>query len=185
MAAETPVDHEVRISRVEAEVGSLARSVGDLVNAMASSEERSERQHADTQKAIRAIADQRGVSLSQILIGMASFVAAVGTFVGISGAIIAGVLYLASNQSKDASRLAVDRVEPRIAHIETALGQLSGQTEHNTERINRDLLARFAENEDDIERVEAKTEDRFPGERGQALEQRVSRLEALEEAGDE
>lgn len=184
MAADNdlPTDHEVRLSRVEAEVQSVARSVGDLVSAMSTSEERAERQHTETQRAIRALTSQRGVSLPQILIGLASFVAAIGTFVGISGAIIAGVLYLASNQSKDASRMAVDRVEPRIAAIETEMGELNASTRHNADRIDRDIMARFAENEDDIERIEANGGDRYTGTQGHETEQRVSRLEAIEEA---
>lgn len=47
------------------------------------------------------------------------------------------------------------------------------------------VVPRFENNEGDIKAVEARTADRYTGERGYALEQRVSRLEALAEARSE
>jgi hypothetical protein len=174
-----PADHEVRISRVEAEVQSVARSVSDLVQVVKDRDERAERQHGETQRAIRGLAEQRGVSLSQILIGMASFVAAVGTFVAIAAAVITGVLYLAANQSKDASRMAVDRVEPRIAAIETDMAEQNARVLTINDRYESAVIPRFENNESDIKRIEANAADRFTGTQGNALEQRVTRLEAL------
>lgn len=51
--------------------------------------------------------------------------------------------------------------------------------------IRDTVLPRFVENESDIERIEKKTNDRYSGTQGHALEQRVARLEALREAGSE
>ena len=80
----------------------------------------------------RVVNVRPGVTVTQVLIGVAATITTIGTLVVIFGAIVTGILFLAAGQSRDAAADAADPVEARVAEVEIAVAVLQRQAEMNS-----------------------------------------------------